>query len=103
VVAGFAMCRTLRGVCRLPYPIFLSIALSAALLFAFPLWFMATSAFKAEPEIQAIPIHWLPHDFQWLAQFKLAGEIAPLWLYFTNSMAFSLAHVAGTVFFGAMA
>ena len=43
---------------------------------AFPLWFMATSAFKAEPEIQAIPIHWLPHDFQWLAQFKLAGDRA---------------------------
>jgi ABC-type glycerol-3-phosphate transport system permease component len=84
-------------------PIFLSIALTAALLFAFPLWFMATSAFKAEPEIQAIPIHWLPYDFQWFRQFKLAGQIAPLWLYFTNSMIFSLAHVAGTVLFGAMA
>jgi ABC-type glycerol-3-phosphate transport system permease component len=84
-------------------PVFLSIALTAALVFAFPLWFMVTSAFKAEPEIQAIPIHWLPHDFQWLAQFKLAGEIAPLWRYFTNSMMFSLVHVAGTVFFGAMA
>ena len=35
-------------------PVFLSIALTAALLFAFPLWFMVTSAFKAEPEIQAI-------------------------------------------------
>jgi multiple sugar transport system permease protein len=92
-----------RGGFLLRDPVFLSIALTAALVFAFPLWFMATSAFKAEPEIQAIPIHWLPHDFQWLAQFKLAGEIAPLWLYFTNSMIFSLAHVAGTVFFGAMA
>jgi ABC-type glycerol-3-phosphate transport system permease component len=84
-------------------PVFISISLTAALVFAFPLWFMVTSAFKAEPEIQAIPIHWLPHDFQWFAQFKLAGELAPLWLYFTNSMLFSLAHVAGTVFFGAMA
>jgi multiple sugar transport system permease protein len=92
-----------RGGFLLRDPVFLSIALTAALVFAFPLWFMVTSAFKAEPEIQAIPIHWLPHDFQGLAQFRLAGEIAPLWLYFTNSMAFSLVHVAGTVFFGAMA
>lgn len=84
-------------------PVFLSIALTAAALFAFPLWFMVTSAFKAEHEIQAIPMHWLPHDFQGLAQFRLAGELAPLWRYFMNSMIFSLSHVAATVFFGAMA
>ena len=35
------------------------IALVAAVVFAFPIWFMVTSAFKAEPEIQAIPVHWL--------------------------------------------
>ena len=92
-----------RGGFLLRDPIFLAIAATAAVVFAFPLWFMATSAFKAEHEIQAIPIHWLPHDFQWLAQFKLAGEIAPLWLYFTNSMIFSLSHAVATVFFGAMA
>ncbi len=84
-------------------PVFLGIASAAAAVFAFPLWFMATSAFKAEPEIQAIPIHWLPHQFQGFAQFERAGEIAPLWRYFTNSMIFSLSHVAGTLFFGAMA
>ena len=92
-----------RGGFLLRDPVFLAIAATAAAVFAFPLWFMATSAFKAEHEIQAIPIHWLPHDFQWLAQFKLAGEIAPLWLYFTNSMIFSLSHAMATVFFGAMA
>jgi len=40
---------------------------------------MVTSAFKAEPEIQAIPIHWLPHDFQWLDRFREAAAFAPLW------------------------
>jgi ABC-type glycerol-3-phosphate transport system permease component len=32
--------------------------LVAATVFAFPIWFMVTSAFKEETEIQAIPIHW---------------------------------------------
>ncbi len=45
---------------------------------------MVTSAFKAEEEIQAIPIHWLPHDFQWLARFREAADFAPLWRYFAQ-------------------
>jgi multiple sugar transport system permease protein/arabinosaccharide transport system permease protein len=78
-------------------------ALAAAVVFAFPIWFMITSAFKAEPEIQAIPIHWLPHDFQWLGRFREAADFAPLWRYFLNSTLLSLVHVAVTVFFGALA
>ena len=57
------------------------VALVAAAVFAFPIFFMVTSAFKAEEEIQAIPIHWLPHQFQWLARFREAAEFAPLWRY----------------------
>ncbi len=78
-------------------------ALVVAVLFAFPIWFMITSAFKAEAEIQAIPIHWLPHEFQWLNRFREAAEFAPLWRYFANSSLFALVHVAVTVFFGALA
>lgn len=84
-------------------PVYLAIALAAAAAFAFPIFFMVTSAFKAEGEIQAIPMHWLPWDFQGLAHFERAGTIAPLWRYFLNSMIFALTHVAATVFFGAMA
>jgi ABC-type glycerol-3-phosphate transport system permease component len=84
-------------------PAYLGIALAAAAAFAFPIFFMVTSAFKAEAEIQAIPMHWLPHDFQGLAHFISAGNIAPLWRYFMNSMIFALTHVAATVFFGAAA
>jgi ABC-type glycerol-3-phosphate transport system permease component len=64
---------------------------------------MVTSAFKAEPEIMAIPIHWWPHDFQWLARFREAANFAPLWWYFFNSSIFAVTHVVVTVFFGALA
>jgi multiple sugar transport system permease protein len=79
------------------------IATAAAAIFAFPIWFMASSAFKAEAEVQAIPMHIFPHDFQWLAQFRLAAEIAPLWRYFFNSWLYATVHVGVTVFFAALA
>ena len=79
------------------------IAVVAAAIFAFPIWFMVTSAFKAEAEVQAIPMHWFPHDFQGLAQFRQAAEIAPLWRYFLNSWIYAASHVGITVFFGALA
>jgi multiple sugar transport system permease protein len=75
----------------------------AAVIFAFPIWFMVTSAFKAETEIQAIPIHWWPHEFQGLARFQEAADFAPLWRYLFNSTLYSVVHVAVTVFFGALA
>lgn len=86
-----------------PRPLRFAAALVAALVFAFPIFFMVTSAFKAEEEIQAIPIHWLPEQFQWLARFQEAAEFAPLWRYFGNSLIYSVVHVAVTVFFGALA
>lgn len=79
------------------------IALVLAVIFAFPVWFMVSSAFKAEVEIQAIPMHVLPWDFQGLVQFRLAGEIAPMWTYFANSWLYATSHVVVTVSFGALA
>ena len=84
-------------------PFRLLIAVAAAAIFAFPIWFMVTSAFKAEAEVQAIPMHFLPHDFQGFAQFRQAAEIAPLWRYFLNSWIYAASHVGVTVFFGALA
>lgn len=74
-----------------------------AMLFGFPIWFMVTSAFKAEVEVEAIPVHLVPWEFQGLAQFRLAAEIAPMWTYFLNSWLYALVHVAVTVSFGALA
>ena len=84
-------------------PALFTTALALAALSAFPIWFMVTSAFKAEPEIMAIPIHWWPHDFQWFERFREAAAFAPLWYYVLNSTLFSVAHVVVTVFFGALA
>jgi ABC-type glycerol-3-phosphate transport system permease component len=84
-------------------PVRAFIALVLAVLFAFPIWFMVTSAFKAETEIEAIPMHLIPWQFQGIAQFRLAAEIAPMWTYFLNSWLYSLTHVGATVFFGALA
>jgi multiple sugar transport system permease protein/arabinosaccharide transport system permease protein len=84
-------------------PVRAFIALLMAVLFAFPIWFMVTSAFKAETEIEAIPMHLIPWQFQGMAQFRLAAEIAPMWTYFLNSWLYSLTHVGVTVFFGALA
>jgi ABC-type glycerol-3-phosphate transport system permease component len=79
------------------------LALMLAAIFAFPLWFMVTSAFKAETEIMAVPVHWLPHDFQGLEQFRNAASEAPLGHYLFNSTLLSLVQVSVTVFFGALA
>jgi len=84
-------------------PTLFVVALAAAVVFAFPIFVMITSAFKAEEEIQSIPIHWLPHHFQWFARFREAAEFAPLWRYFANSSLYAVVHVAATVFFGALA
>jgi ABC-type glycerol-3-phosphate transport system permease component len=78
-------------------------AIATALVFAFPVFFMVTTAFKAETEVQAVPIHWWPHDFQWFHQFAVAAEIAPLWRYFFNSSLLSVINVVVTCFFSALA
>lgn len=78
-------------------------ALVLAVIFAFPLWFMVSSAFKAEEEIMAVPVHWLPHDFQGWQQFRNAAEASPLWRYLFNSALVSSIQVAVTVFFGSLA
>jgi len=84
-------------------PLLVGAALVLAILSAFPIWFMVTSAFKAEPEIMAIPIHWWPHEFQGLGRFREAANFAPLWWYLFNSSIFAVTHVVVTVFFGALA
>src|SRR5262249_16313975 len=84
-------------------PVRTLIASVMAVLFAFPIWFMVTSAFKAETEIEAIPMHLIPWQFQGIAQFRLAAQIAPIWTYFLNSWPQRLTHVGATAFFGALA
>lgn len=72
-------------------------------IFAFPLYMMITSSFKAESEVLAIPYHWLPYEFQGLNNYVEAFEIAPLGLFAFNSTFMAVIDVLFTVFFSALA
>ena len=83
--------------------IWFSIALILALIFFFPVFFMITSSFKAETEVFAMPIHWIPEDFQGIAQYAKAFDQVPLGRYFFNSAFMAIVDVIVTVIFSAMA
>jgi ABC-type glycerol-3-phosphate transport system permease component len=74
-----------------------------ALIFAFPVYFMVSSAFKAENEILAIPIHIIPYAFTALGEFERAIEIAPLATYVWNSSLVAFVNVVCTLLLSAMA
>ena len=74
-----------------------------ALAFAFPVYFMVSSAFKAENEILAIPIHFVPYEFAGMEEFRRAMEIAPLGNYVWNSALVAVVNVVCTLLFSAMA
>ena len=74
-----------------------------ALIFAFPVYFMVSSAFKAETEILAIPIHIIPYAFTALGEFERAIEIAPLATYVWNSGLVAFVNVVCTLLLSAMA
>jgi multiple sugar transport system permease protein len=79
------------------------IALALALAFGFPLYFMVTGSFKAEEEILATPFHWLPEQFQGVAQYERAFEYQPIGRFFFNSAFIAAINVVVTVFCSAMA
>jgi multiple sugar transport system permease protein len=79
------------------------LALLVTVSFAFPLYFMVSSGFKANSEVLANPIHWWPQDFQGLNQFVLSFQAAPLARYFFNSALMATIDVVVTVIFSAMA
>ncbi len=72
-------------------------------LFAFPLYMMITTSFKAESEVLAIPYHWLPYEFQGINNYTAAFDIAPLGMFAFNSTFMAVVDVIFTVFFSALA
>ena len=54
---------------RIRHIILFSVALIVVILFAFPIYFMVSSSFKAEYEMFATPPHWIPEDFQGLNNY----------------------------------
>jgi len=83
--------------------IWFTVALALAVSFAFPLYFMVSSSFKAETEVLANPVHWFPQEFQGLTQYQKGFEAVPLVRYFFNSTLMATVDVIVTVFFSALA
>jgi multiple sugar transport system permease protein len=71
-------------------------------IFCVPVYYMITTSVKAESEVVAIPIHWLPHEFQ-PQNYPEAFQTAPFSLYFYNSLVVAIAVVASTLIFSALA
>ena len=88
---------------RIRYLILLSLAVLISLLFFFPVYLMVSSSFKAEGEIFAIPMHWLPYEFQGLRQYERAFEETRLERWYVNSIFIAAVQTVATVFFGALA
>ncbi len=88
---------------RIRNMILISVGLLIALLFFFPVYLMVSSSFKAEGEIFAIPMHWLPQEFQGLRQYERAFEETRLERWYVNSIVIAAVQTAATVFFGALA
>src|SRR5215212_12283 len=78
-------------------------ALVLALSFAFPIYVMVSSSFKAETEVLTTPIHWWPQEFQGLTQYRRAFDVVPLLRFFFNSLLMASIDVVVTVIFSAMA
>lgn len=72
------------------------------LVFCVPVYYMATTSFKAESEVVAIPIHWIPHEFH-PENYTQAFGIAPFATYFYNSLVVAIVVVAMTLFLSALA
>ena len=78
-------------------------ALVVASIFAFPIYFMVTTSFKAETEVFATPLHWLPHDFQGFQNYVRAFEMEPVARFLLNTTIVAVLDVSFTVFFSAVA
>ncbi|MCX6050069.1 MAG: carbohydrate ABC transporter permease [Chloroflexi bacterium] len=72
------------------------------LIFCIPVYYMATTSLKAESEVVAIPIHWIPHEFH-PENYSAAFALAPFATYFYNSLVVAIVVVAMTLFLSALA
>jgi multiple sugar transport system permease protein len=91
------------GRLRLAPWLWFALALAAAFVFAFPIYFMVVTSFKPESEVFTMPFTWLPRDFQGLRNFLRAFEIAPVGRFFLNTTVIAILNVTFTVFFCALA
>jgi multiple sugar transport system permease protein len=72
------------------------------LFFCVPVYYMVSTSVKAEPEVTAIPVHWIPHEFH-PANYREAFAVAPFGRYFYNSLVVAVIVVLSTLVFSALA
>jgi len=78
------------------------VVISGLFIFFLPVYYMASTSFKAESEVTAIPVHWIPHEFH-PENYIEAFQVAPFALYFYNSLVVAGVVVLTTLFFSALA
>ena len=88
---------------RMQTIIIFSVALLITVIFFFPVFFMVSSSFKAEREIFATPIHWIPEEFQGFTQYQRAFEVSNVARWYFNSLFISAVQTISTIIFGALA
>lgn len=79
-----------------------AVVCAGLLLFCVPVYYMVTTSVKAESEVTAIPVHWIPHEFH-PENYPEAFGLAPFGLYFYNSLVVAAVVVFSTLFFSALA
>ena len=62
-----------------------AVLIAGALFTSVPVYYMFSTSFKSEAEVLAVPIHWLPHEFQRLDNYFEAFETAPFGRYFLTA------------------
>jgi ABC-type glycerol-3-phosphate transport system permease component len=80
-----------------------AVLIAGVLFTCIPIYYMASSSFKAEAEIFAVPIHWIPHRFQGVSNYIRAFQTAPFGRFFLNSSIVAITRVCGVLFFCSMA
>jgi multiple sugar transport system permease protein len=93
---------TLTAVRIVNYLLLYTVVIIGLLIFCIPVYFMVTTSVKAEAEVFALPIHWIPREFK-PENYPDAFATAPFGRYFYNSVVVALATVASTLFFSALA
>jgi multiple sugar transport system permease protein len=93
---------TLAAVRIVNYLLLYTVVIIGLLIFCIPVYFMVTTSVKAEAEVFALPIHWIPRVFK-PENYPGAFATAPFGRYFYNSVVVALATVASTLFFSALA
>jgi ABC-type glycerol-3-phosphate transport system permease component len=79
-----------------------AVVLAGLLLFCVPVYYMASTSLKAEWEVTALPVHWIPHEFR-PSNYPEAFATAPFGRYFYNSLVVAFWVVLSTLLFSALA